>query len=89
MDLFDEVTEFVNNLLRVHLLSFMSGRLYRRFLALRWYGERPLCLSSFAFIKLLGEGGFGRVYAVRKRDTKYVIATATNAVTGLARDLPF
>jgi serine/threonine protein kinase len=41
------------------------------------HGQQAVKTSSFEFLRVLGEGGFGKVFAVCKKDTKAVYACKT------------
>lgn len=54
--------------------SFIDSKFYRRLVAIRNHQIGILTLDSFLFLRVLGEGGFGRVHAVTKKDTNRAYA---------------
>jgi hypothetical protein len=55
--------------------TFLSSKYYRRLLSFRVHGQAAVKRSSFEFLRVLGEGGFGKVFAVSKKDTRYTLHT--------------
>jgi serine/threonine protein kinase len=54
--------------------SFLRSRYYPRLVAVRLEERRPVGLDQFEVVRVLGEGGFGKVFAVLKAATKAVYA---------------
>ena len=54
--------------------SFLESNYYARLLGFRKAAAAPITKGSFDFIRVLGEGGFGKVFAVMKKDTKGMYA---------------
>jgi serine/threonine protein kinase len=78
-DTFDDLFDFARKEVEfdIHLScfqSFLESRMYHRLLSLRKMEKIPVNRNSFTFIRVLGEGGFGKVSAVSKRDTKRAYA---------------
>ena len=59
---------------RVSLVGSCGNNTRRRLLSFRVHGMRPVQTSDFEFLRVLGEGGFGKVFAVAKKDTRCVSA---------------
>jgi hypothetical protein len=53
---------------------FVQSDLYARLVSIRELEKRPVTKADFNFIRVLGEGGFGKVFAVSKKDTKRAYA---------------
>lgn len=54
--------------------SFLSSNLYRRLVSVRVREKKQVSREDFEFIRILGQGGFGKVYAVQKKDTMQMYA---------------
>ncbi|XXQ31075.1 G protein-coupled receptor kinase [Plasmodiophora brassicae] len=54
--------------------EFLRSPYYSRLLAFRAKETMTVCREDFEFIRVLGKGGFGKVYAARKLDTRQMYA---------------
>lgn len=69
--LFDTILELIERDVEIALFPrFMTSEMYSRLLDFRIYERRRYKRKDFEFIRVLGEGGFGRVIAVIKKDTR-------------------
>lgn len=64
--------------------SFLYSKYYRRLLSFRKHGQTSVHTPDFDFLRVLGEGGFGKVFAVTKKDTKAVYACKTMSKAKIA-----
>lgn len=54
--------------------GFLFSQFYARLLAFRAKEMNSISRNDFEFIRVLGKGGFGKVYAARKLDTRQMYA---------------
>ncbi|MES1915051.1 MAG: hypothetical protein MHM6MM_007052, partial [Cercozoa sp. M6MM] len=76
---FDKIFEAAQSqvekhLMEEHFVPFLHSPLHTRLQALRRKQTMFVGREDFDFIRVLGKGGFGKVYGVSKRDTKAVYA---------------
>jgi serine/threonine protein kinase len=76
--LFDRLQHSIIDTVEMSLfLSFVESKYYRRLLGFRNHERTPIHRDDFTFIRILGEGGFGKVFAVSKNDTRALYACKT------------
>jgi hypothetical protein len=63
--------------------SFMNSPSYSLLQRLRIAALKPCSVEDLSFVRLLGEGGFGRVFAVLKKDTRAMYACKTMNKMGI------
>ncbi len=56
---------------------FLYSRYYVRLLSYRARELKPVSIDDFDYLRVLGQGGFGKVFAVSKKDTKAAYACKT------------
>ena len=83
-DIFARAKAHVQRVLSLSLFaSFLGSPAYAMLLRLRTIALQPCSADDFVFVRLLGEGGFGRVFAVLKRDTRAMYACKTMNKMGI------
>lgn len=74
-DLFDEVCRDVMNDLKLDVFPrFKHSEFYKKYIRTKWIDTQKVTIKDFQTFRILGRGGFGAVYACRKKNSGTIYA---------------